>query len=61
MNIFGGKEKNWIRFLFTDVCDDLGQSKNRKTTRTDKAMTLLSSPQARADGARLVSVNVGGA
>ena len=46
--------------FFHDVCDDLGHSKPTKTTRTDKAMTLLSSPEARANGARLVTVYVGG-
>ena len=35
-------------FFFHDVCDDLGHSKNKETTRTDMATALLSSPQARA-------------
>ena len=58
MNVLACK-KNFGFVSFHDVCDDLGHSKTTKTTGTDKAMTLLSSPEARANGARLVIVYVG--
>ena len=58
MNILAFQgNKFWICF-FHNVCDDLGHSKTtNETTKTDNAMTLLSSsPEARANGARFVTV-----
>ena len=57
MNILVWKEMFGFVF-FHDICNDPGDSKTTKT-RTDKDLTLLSSPEARENGARHVTVYVG--